>query len=94
VDVIKIMVLTDCVTSNGGAGETHELGFSSLPNTFPRVTKLANPIRESISSIVLDAWRETRSYNVSSAKKEKYECACVPCLHFTCPCNLFERRCF
>jgi hypothetical protein len=52
---------------------SHQLDPSSVPKTFPRVTKLANPIRESISSIVLECTEgETPSYNVSSAKREKY----------------------
>jgi len=43
-------------TSNSGAVDIqryHELGTASLPNTLPRVTKFANPIRASISSIFL-----------------------------------------
>jgi hypothetical protein len=48
--------------TGNGRGDTqssnHELGPSSLLSTFPRVTKLANSIRESISSIVLDSRRD------------------------------------
>jgi len=64
-DAITLAEDSQFVTSNGSVGETqrhHELGASSLPNsnTFPRVTKFANPIRASISSIVLDAQIEGR----------------------------------
>lgn len=56
-----IIVLTNCVGIGRGNSQSsnNELGLSSL-STFPRVTKLANSIRESISSIVLDARRDAR----------------------------------
>jgi hypothetical protein len=54
------VALTNCVTNGRGdiQSSNHELGPSSLLSTFPRVTKLANSIRESISSIVLDSRRD------------------------------------
>jgi hypothetical protein len=89
------------LTSNGGGKrrklKNHDkLGLSSLPSTFPRVTKLANSIRASISSIVLDTQRQRNRRIRSAQRKEKetHDCVCAPCLHFTRPCNLFESGCF
>jgi hypothetical protein len=53
------------VTSNSGHARYHELDAVSLPNTFPCVSKFANPIRASISSIFLNPqiarWREAEA---------------------------------
>ena len=67
---------------------TKGLDFSSCPNTLPLVTKFANPIRASISSIVLNPEHKQPG-------KKSDNCAfCTPCLHLTGPCDLFERGCF
>jgi hypothetical protein len=72
------------LTSNGGGKrrklKNHdELGLSSLPSTFPRVTKLANSIRASISSIVLDTQRgnATAELEVPSAKRKRRMIVCA-----------------
>lgn len=65
------------MTSNAEANGTdvcicHELDASCLPNTFPRVTKSANPIRVSISSIFLDGVEGERGENQTKMQTRGY----------------------
>jgi hypothetical protein len=64
---------SDQATRGVEAPDDHDLGVPSSPwpNTFPRVSRFANPIRESISSIVLDDLEKQRKKQKGVGEMQK-----------------------